>query len=73
MDKGIDYYQKKTYKWTAGIWKDVQYYWYQENADQIHKEISPYNCQNGSHQDETTNVSEDVERKESLYTVVNVK
>ena len=41
--------------------------------NQIHKEISPYNCQNSSHQDETTNVSEDVERKESLYTVVNVK
>ena len=66
----IDCYQKKTYKWT---WKDVQCYWYQGNADQIHEEIPSYNCWNGCHQKgETAKASEDVERGEPLYTAASV-
>ena len=43
---------------------------HQGNANQKHNEISPHTCENGHHpRTQITNVVEDLEKKELLYTV----
>ena len=44
---------------------------YQRNANQNHNEISPHACWNGHYQkkQEITNVGEDAEKRELLYTI----
>ena len=46
---------------------------HQRNANQNHNETSPHTCQNGYHQSlEMTNIGENVEKKEPLYTLVGM-
>ena len=65
----IDIFSKKKYRWLTGTWKDFQYHLLLEKCkskwditSQLSEWLSSKNLQ-------ITNVGEDVEKREALYTV----
>ena len=63
-------FPKKTYRWTTGNWKDVQYHYssgeYKSNHSTITSLLSEWLLLKKK---EITNISNDVEKREELCTV----